>query len=238
VSLRTVDRYVSIAKAASAILTHLRNNNPEYEDLSDEEVLKLLPLTQAYDLVKKLSRIELEDAPKIGSEQPRPCPNGWVSPKPIVDCVLDLLKIIDVDPCAITDSDPFSASERIYAPLDGLAAETKWHGRMWINPGLKKINHGQWAERLLHEFKKGNVKEGLILLPACTNASYAMKLRQFPRAFTTSPLKVSGPSLKAHPIKLPLMIIYVGPKERFGDFVLSFSGDHFDVFTRTTPTIK
>ncbi|XZE20294.1 hypothetical protein SH449x_000161 [Pirellulaceae bacterium SH449] len=233
VSLRTVERYVSVAKSASALITLLRKNHPEYEGLTDEEVLKHLPLTQAYDLVKKLSRIELEEPTKIGSDQPRPCPNGWVTPKPIVDSVLDLLRIVDVDPCAIGTNDPFAATERIYAPVDGLAAENRWHGRMWINPGLRKINHGQWADRLLHEFTKGNVLEGLILLPACTNASYALKLKQFPRAFTAAPIKVSGPNLPEHTIKLPLMIVYVGPNERFLDFSVSFKTDLFHVFTRT-----
>lgn len=234
VSLKTVERYQSLANATIPLLEYLRRENPEYESMSDEEVLQLLPLTQAYELVKKLSRIDVDQKPNLVSHEPRPCPNGWITPKAIVECVIDLFKIVDVDPCAIVENDPFSATERIYAPVDGIAAETKWHGRMWINPGLKKINHGQWANRLLHEYTSGNVAEGLILLPACTNASYAMKLREFPRAFTTKPLMVYGPKLPQHPIKLPLMIVYVGPKNRFSDFIMSFTTEYFDVFVRAS----
>lgn len=237
VSMRTVQRYQFIANRCGKLLEELRKANKDLQDLTDEEILSRLTINEAYELSRRLMKIDLDKHPGDTTKVPKPDPNGWVTPKNLAELVGEFLKVVDLDPCSVANENTPLALNQIVAPTDGLASEVEWKGRVWINPGVKNINHGPWAERLLHEYQNGNVDEGLILLPACTNASYANKLRQFPRAFTTGPLKVSGPSLPEHLIKLPLMIIYVGPNKRFPDFAASFSTDHLDVFIRASKSI-
>lgn len=231
VSVRTTERYCVIAKNAGLLLDALRGSHPELAEKSDEELLKGLSITKAYELIKQLVKIEEGEHPRILVDAPKPDPNGWFTPEFIIALVLELFKVIDLDPASIPDTNPLDAATTITTTANGLASESPWKGRVWINPGLNKVNHGQWTERLLSEYRSGNVDEGLILLPACTNSKYASLLREFPRAFTNKPLIVAGPTLPQLMLKVPLMIVYVGPESRFQDFVTVFSANgSFDVF--------
>jgi hypothetical protein len=231
VGIRTAERYQAIARNAELLVQAIRAGTPELADKSDDEILKTLSINKAHELIKQLVKIEDGQELAIALSGPKPDANGWHTPEPIVSMVLDLLKVIDLDPAAIPESNPFSAVTTVSAPSNGLASETPWKGRLWINPGLNKVSHAEWTERLLSEYKDGNVEEGVVLLPACTNSKYASLLRDFPRAFTNKPLIVAGPTLPKLMLKVPLMLVYVGPETRFKDFVKVFSeSDMFDVF--------
>ncbi len=231
VSVRTTERYCVIAKNAQPLLKFLRETKPEFSGLSDVEVLQGLSINKAYQLIKQLVKTEEGEQPNLIVDGPKPDPNGWLTPEFIIALILELFKVIDLDPASIPNTNPLDAARIVCARENGLASETPWKGKVWINPGLNKANHSQWTERLISEFQAGNVDEGLILLPACTNSKYASLLRTFPRAFTNKPLEVAGPTLPKLWLKVPLMIVYVGPDTRFRDFVNVFSAnDSFDVF--------
>ena len=232
-SVRTAERYCTIARNAELLLDALRKGNPELATRTDDDLLKGLSINRAYELIKQLVKIEEGELPSLLVDGPKPDPNGWLTPEFIIVLILELFKIIDLDPATVPDSNPLDAARTVSSPANGLASETPWGGKVWINPGLTKVNHSQWTERLLSEFRAGNVEEGLILLPACTNSKYASLLREFPRAFTNKPLIVAGPTLPKLMLKVPLMIVYVGPEARFHDFVTVFSANEsFDVFVR------
>jgi hypothetical protein len=232
-SVRTAERYCAIAKNAELLLDALRASNPELAERTDDDLLKGLSINKAYELIKQLVKIEEGELPSLLVDGPKPDPNGWLTPEFIIVLILELFKIIDLDPATVPDTNPLDAATTVTPPANGLASETPWNGKVWINPGLNKVNHSQWTERLLSEFRAGSVEEGLILLPACTNSKYASLLRDFPRAFTNKPLIVAGPTLPKLMLKVPLMIVYVGPDARFHDFVNVFSANEsFDVFVR------
>lgn len=232
-SVRTTERYCVIAKNSGLLLDALRASQPELSEQSDEELLKGLSITKAYELIKQLVKIEEGEQPSVPVNGPKPDPNGWLTPEFIIALILELFKVIDLDPATVPGTNPLDAATTVSSTENGLASETPWTGKVWINPGLNKVNHSQWTERLLSEFRAGNVEEGLILLPACTNSKYASLLREFPRAFTNKPLIVAGPTLPKLMLKVPLMIVYVGPEARFHDFVTVFSANEsFDVFVR------
>ena len=231
VSVRTTERYCAIAKNAQLLLDALRANHPELADQSDDEILKGLSINRAYELIKQLVKIEEGEKPNLLVNGAKPDPNGWITPEFLIALILELFKVIDLDPATMLDANPFDAVNTVSPPANGLASETPWKGKVWINPGLNKVSHSQWTERLLSEYRAGNVEEGMILLPACTNSKYAYLLRDFPRAFTNKPLFVAGPTLPKLMLKVPLMVVYVGPESRFKDFVKVFSeNDSFDVF--------
>ncbi len=209
----------------------MRETKPELSGLSDEEVLRGLSINKAYQLIKQLVKVEESEQPNFLIDSPKPDPNGWLTPEFIIALILELCRVIDLDPATVPGTNPLDAATTVSPSGNGLASETPWNGKVWINPGLNKVNHSQWTERLLSEFRAGNVEEGLILLPACTNSKYASLLRDFPRAFTNKPLIVAGPTLPKLMLKVPLMIVYVGPDTRFRDFVSVFSAhESFDVF--------
>ncbi len=52
------------------------------------------------------------------------------TPESIANLVLELLKVIDLDPAALDGCDPFSAVTTVFPPGNGLASETPWKGRV------------------------------------------------------------------------------------------------------------
>ena len=235
-SIRTAQRYCTLADNFERLVEKLRADNPELAELSDEDLLKGMSINKALVLIRYLvSNQAIEIPPPAGVNVPQPDDNDWLTPPDILERVVSLLGVIDLDPCAIPGTNPIPATKTISKPCDGLSSDYDWKGNLFINPGFKKAAFSKWVDRSLHEFRSGNAKEVVLLLPACTNTSYAGNLRDFPRAFTNRPLIVSGPTLSKRSIRLPLMVVFVAKPARFSDFIDVFNDpSSFDVFLPVT----
>jgi hypothetical protein len=231
VSLRTAERYQFIARNSEAMLRALRSDNHELESKTDDEILKQLSINDAYALVKQLAKIEDGKVSLQSITVSKPDANGWVTPPWLMALVEGFLERIDADPTPIESRAELITSNTDPIAIEATPVSAPWTGRVWINPGIHKVDHTHWVERLIAEFRAGSVEEGLILVPAVMNSKYATLLRDFPLGFLRAPFEVSGPQLSATTIKCPMMIAYVGPKSRYTDFASAFSkSDTIDVF--------
>lgn len=97
--------------------------------------------------------------------------------------------------------------------IDGLAPDNAWTGSVFVNPPHGKIDDDKWVDRLALEVQSGAVDEGVIVLPARTDA---------PCFDTLVGLSASFVFLRARhddPAPFPVMVAYVG--HRHDQFALA-----------------
>jgi hypothetical protein len=125
----------------------------------------------------------------------------WYTPQHIVEHTINTLGEIDLDPCSNEDKN-IPATHHYTKDDDGLSKI--WNGRIYMNPPYGDTI-GQWTEKLLSEFNKGNVKEAIALLPARVDTAW---FRPFTHAiFVSGRLKFSGVDNSA---PFPSVLIYLG----------------------------
>ena len=229
VSIRTVQRYSELSKAFDSLVLRLKSENSELTQADEREFLRGRSFNEARFLIRRLLNNEAVNAPEqISSALPSPDKNDWFTPESIVKRVLDLLGVIDVDPFCMPNTNPLSATSTTCKPTNGLAADVVWHGKMFMSPGLVGIKFSEIAERVVHEYNKGDLEEAIVLVPASMNSKYAFLLRDYGRVFTNKHLHVQGPSIR-QTIKVPLMLVYVGLRK--SEFFRAFDDrEHFDAF--------
>ena len=234
VSMRTIQRYVRLSTDFDTLTKRLRDENPDFREVDEREFLRGRSFKEARFLIRKLLSNEAVNSPEQSSTAlPSPDKNDWFTPESIVKRAHDLFGVIDVDPFCIPNSNPLSATSTTSKPTNGLSAEVAWHGKVLLNPGLVGIKFGEIAERVVHEFTKGDLEEALVLLPASMNSNYAFLLRDHGRVFTNKHIHVQGPSIR-QTIKVPLMLIYVGL--RTPEFFRAFDDKElFDAFAPVRP---
>jgi DNA N-6-adenine-methyltransferase (Dam) len=54
--------------------------------------------------------------------------------------------------------------------INGL--EQPWFGKVWLNPPYSRVLMAKFAGRLLHQYEKGNVEAGIMLVHNCTETSW------------------------------------------------------------------
>lgn len=91
----------------------------------------------------------------------------WYTPLFIVNLIIEVLKAIDLDPCA-DKGKHISAQQHYTAADDGLLKP--WHGRVFMNPPYSCP--GKWMAKLQAEIESGRVKEAIALVPAATDTNW------------------------------------------------------------------
>lgn len=130
----------------------------------------------------------------------------WYTPPHIVDCVLDALDTIDLDPCSNSLTEPvIPAAKHFTTTENGLAQ--MWRGRVYMNPPYGRVI-AEWIAKLLSEYLVGNVTEAIALVPARTDTEWFRCLKQFPRCFVAGRLNFSGYENSA---PFPSALFYFGP---------------------------
>ena len=133
----------------------------------------------------------------------------WYTPAHIADLVVDVIDVIDVDPCWHPDS-PVRARTTYTAEDDGLTRP--WLGRVYLNPPYGRAIDA-WIEKLVSEHEAGNVSEAVALVPARVDTAWFRRLDAFPRCFVGGRLRFAHAE---HPAPFPSAVVYLGPNvERF-----------------------
>lgn len=227
VSVRSIQRYIKLSREFDMIATKLKEDHP---NMTERDLLNGQSFAETRKLIRLLLSNESLEVQQRPGALPAANPNGWVMPDLIVSRILDLFSVVDTDVFALPGSDPYHAVKRFEPPLDAMCREAEWSGRIVLNPGIEGVDFGPIAERLVHELKAKNVTEALLLCPAAMTSKYAQILRSMPRAFLNGALNVTGPLLSKQ-IRVPLMLLYAGPTERFPDFLAAFNDqEHFSLF--------
>ncbi|WP_414623828.1 DNA N-6-adenine-methyltransferase [Calothrix sp. CCY 0018] len=91
----------------------------------------------------------------------------WYTPPHIIELIIQVLGVIDLDPCA-DDGKHIPARSHFTFNSDGLAAV--WEGRVFMNPPYSCP--GLWMKKLCAEFESGRVREAIALVPAATDTKW------------------------------------------------------------------
>lgn len=135
----------------------------------------------------------------------------WYTPQHIIECVVDALGAIDVDPCSNSKTDPnVPAKHHLTVEDDGLSQP--WFGRVYMNPPYgSEIKH--WVDKLATEFESGHTTEAIALVPARTDTAWFRRLPSEHICFVSGRLAFSGHDTSA---PFPSAVLYLGNSpERF-----------------------
>lgn len=95
--------------------------------------------------------------------------NEYYTPPQYIDAAREVMGGIDLDPATCEAAQRVIAASTYYTETDDGLSQP-WYGRVWMNPPYGKIGNdssqGQWAQKLVSEYKAGNVAEGIFLVKA------------------------------------------------------------------------
>jgi DNA N-6-adenine-methyltransferase Dam len=95
----------------------------------------------------------------------------WYTPKFYTDLVKSVMSDIDLDPASNEIAQAWIGARRFYTKADN-GLSRPWQGRVWLNPPYSKSagrsNQDIWAEKLINEYRVGNVTEAIMLSKAVT----------------------------------------------------------------------
>jgi hypothetical protein len=100
-------------------------------------------------------------------------------------------------------------AERYYSLAeDGLAQP--WNAEtLFLNPPYGG-QAGVWAQRLISEYKSGNVGQAILLVYACTSESWFQPLYKYPICFAEKRLRFYGPDGKGYTAPKGSAFVYLG----------------------------
>jgi hypothetical protein len=129
----------------------------------------------------------------------------WYTPQEILDAVYATFENgIDVDPCSPVGNPRVDARARFTKDDDGL--KQSWKGTVFMNPPYGNVI-GDWVKKALDEYKSGNAKEIIILVPARTDTAWFQTLVDWPWCGVKGRLKFSDNKNSA---PFPSAIFYIG----------------------------
>jgi phage N-6-adenine-methyltransferase len=137
----------------------------------------------------------------------------WYTPPYILELVVQVLREIDLDPCA-DDGKHISCKRHYTKEDDGLIRE--WEGRVFMNPPYSQP--GVWMEKLQAEIKLERVTEAIALVPAATDTQWLSPvLKSQPVCFWTGRIKfLSEDYQPRNSARQSHVLVYWGlRKERF-----------------------
>ena len=134
------------------------------------------------------------------------------TPRSIIEHVINVLGVIDLDPCSNSRECPNVPAGSHFTPAEnGLVRP--WFGRVYMNPPYGR-EIGNWVRKLVSEFRAGNVHSAIALVPARVDTYWFGELYEFPVCFVRGRLRFldreRNPQGSA---PFPSAIIYLG-KER------------------------
>lgn len=142
--------------------------------------------------------------------------SDWWTPDHIITATINLFGSIDLDPCSPHPDGPVPAENHFTQADDGFRQE--WHGKIYMNPPYGR-EIGKWTRKALDEYLQGRTKEAVLLLPARTDTQWFQQLAEFPWCAVRGRLKFSGHQNSA---PFPSALVYLGPIERYSDFIEAF----------------
>lgn len=137
----------------------------------------------------------------------------WYTPRHIIDCALDVLGTIDLDPCSNSKADPNVPAKTHYTKDDDGLKQT-WAGRVYMNPPYGR-EIGSWVQKLHDAYQTQQISEAIALLPARTDTQWFRTLQPYLKCFIAGRLKF-GDAQNSAPF--PSVVVYLGDQvDRFAD---------------------
>lgn len=129
----------------------------------------------------------------------------WYTPKEILARVVLAMGAIDLDPCSNSKESPNVPCANCFTQADD-GLRQNWRGRVYMNPpyGREIV---PWVEKLVADYRAGNVTEAIALVPARVDTDWFRQFRDYALCFIDGRLKFSGHENSA---PFPSAVVYLG----------------------------
>lgn len=123
--------------------------------------------------------------------------NEWYTPKKYIDMAHEVMNGIHLDPASNEEASKIIQSGMYFDKEDnGLSRQ--WFGNVWLNPPYgktsNKSNAGIWANYLIEQYQKGNVKQAILLVNASMDTEWFEPLWNYDICLTHQRIKFWQPS--------------------------------------------
>lgn len=129
----------------------------------------------------------------------------WYTPRNIVDLVCQMFGTIDTDPCSNSHESPMVPARILYTKEDDGLSYT-WTGKTYLNPPYG-TEISAWTDKLVDEYKAGNVTEALALLPARIDTVWFSPLYNYLMCNVRGRLQFANSPYNA---PFPCVVVYLG----------------------------
>jgi hypothetical protein len=126
----------------------------------------------------------------------------WYTPPRYIEAARQVLGSIDLDPASSQEANQIVKATTYYTRAQN-GLDQPWKTRtLWLNPpygrtmkmaATRKSTIGLFVEKLLQEYKAGNVEQAIILATTEVNAKWFYPLLQFPVCFPDHRIKFIVP---------------------------------------------
>ncbi len=139
----------------------------------------------------------------------------WYTPQDIIDRVCKMFGEVDTDPCSNSHETPAVPASTLYTKEDDGLSQI-WTGKTYLNPPYGS-EISVWTDKLVAEYKRGNVEEALALLPARIDTVWFSPLYEYLMCNVKGRIQFANSPYHA---PFPCVIVYLGT--RFNDFIEVF----------------
>jgi hypothetical protein len=129
----------------------------------------------------------------------------WYTPQEIIDLACQMFGTIDTDPCSNSHETPTVPARTLYTKEDDGLAQT-WTGKTYLNPPYG-AEISKWTDKLVAEYKSGNVTEALALLPARIDTVWFSPLYEYLMCNVRGRIQFANSPYHA---PFPCVIVYLG----------------------------
>lgn len=143
--------------------------------------------------------------------------NEWYTPARYIEAAREVMGGIDLDPASCALANETVKATRYYNQEDdGLKQE--WYGNVWCNPPfsitLDCLRPGPvWSNKMITEYQKGNMKQGILLMKAETKNPWFHRLFDYLMCISVHRIKFDRPGRNPQEIREGVVFAYFGPNE-------------------------
>lgn len=163
----------SVLVADACLLSDVKQDVRNPFDDQDARVADVMSIFRNKKEESEAPRLDI-GSPKPARETDEATRDGdeWFTPRQYVDAARGVMVTIELDPASCETAQAVVNADFYYSPEkgeDGLMMP--WEvATLWLNPPYS--NAGAWIERLVQEYKDGNVRQAIVLVNAKTETSW------------------------------------------------------------------
>jgi len=106
----------------------------------------------------------------------------YYTPPEFPNAAREVMGNIDLDPASSHKANQSIKADLYFdEDLDGL--DQNWFGNVWMNHPFSRVNNPLWIDKLVSEYKKGNVEQACCITFAATSEAWFRPLLDYPQCF-------------------------------------------------------
>lgn len=145
--------------------------------------------------------------------------NEWYTPAKYVDMAREVMGTIDIDPASNPTAQRTVRATTYYtAETNGL--DKPWSGKVWMNPPYSNPEVQQFAEKVISEFRSGNISEAIVLTNNSADTGWHRAMQDACTRYctTTGRIRFESPTRQGNSPAMGQSFFYFGDDpERFKD---------------------